>query len=122
MEEKINKLWETNFTKEDLVKLCDEIYNLGWNSAVKQKNKTISILMKERMEERTKTIKEMASKHLKGLKLTVESAKREERKVIIKEIDKLIGLGTDGVHTYGPMTWQIDKEEFDKLKENLEKK
>ena len=47
MKEKIEKLWETNFTKEDLVKLCDEIYNLGWNDAVKSKNQTISILMKE---------------------------------------------------------------------------
>jgi len=50
MEEKINKLWETNFTKEDLIKLCDEIYNLGWNSAVKQKNLIIGILMKEKRD------------------------------------------------------------------------
>jgi hypothetical protein len=47
MKDKVDKLWETNFTKEDLVKLCDEAYNLGWNDAVKSKDQTITILMEE---------------------------------------------------------------------------
>ena len=47
IKKEIDKLWETNFTKEDLIELCDEIYNLGWNDSVKSKNITISILMEK---------------------------------------------------------------------------
>jgi len=87
MEEKINKLWETNFTKEDLVKLCDEIYNLGWEVAIKQKNLIIGILMKDLTKEREKIIKILKKQSIKcsgscgaGCEYLVEK--------LIKELEK----------------------------------